>query len=323
MHTLASSSVLAFLSFAQVTSPAAPSAEVVEARSLLGEELHRPALEAGRRTELERALASARETFEANPDSELAAIWVGRRLAYLGRYNEAVEWYSLSIAKHPESYRLLRHRGHRHLTLRQLEDAVADLQRAAELAEGEPDELEPDGMPNAKGIPRSTDQSNIHYHLGLAHYVRGDFENALAAYRRCLELSRVNDDMLVATSHWLYMTLRRLGREDEARAVLKGISADMDVIENFGYHELLLMYRGERDPQELLEPEGEDGIAAATVAYGVGNWFRQQGDEERAHAVFETILEGGSWPAFGYLAAEAELARAHGERAEPASGSGD
>ena len=48
-------------------------------------------------------------------------------------------------------------------------------------------------------------------------------------------------DLLVATSHWLYMTLRRLGRDDEARQVLKPIHADMYIIENHSYHRLLLM----------------------------------------------------------------------------------
>ena len=37
-----------------------------------------------------------------------------------------------------------------------------------------------------------------------------------------------NADALVAASHWLYMTLRRLGREAEARAVLgdEGVGGD-------------------------------------------------------------------------------------------------
>ena len=48
------------------------------------------------------------------------------------------------------------------------------------LVAAKPDEVEPDGAPNARGIPRSTLQSNIWYHLGLAQYLAGDFDGILS-----------------------------------------------------------------------------------------------------------------------------------------------
>mgnify|MGYP006178114509 CR=1 FL=1 len=56
-----------------------------------------------------------------------------------------------------------------------VETVVADLERAASLVRGRPDEVEPDGAPNRFNIPTSTLQSNIWYHLGLAYYMRGEF----------------------------------------------------------------------------------------------------------------------------------------------------
>ena len=53
----------------------------------------------------------------------------------------------------------------------------------AELTSGLPDEVEPDGLPNAQNIPTGTLQFNIFYHLGLAHYLKGDLAAALDAYR--------------------------------------------------------------------------------------------------------------------------------------------
>ena len=82
---------------------------------------------------------------------------------------------------------------------------------AAALIEGTDDEVEPDGLPNALGIPVSTLHSNIWYHLGLARYLKGDYEGAVQAYGRGLEVSR-GPDNVVSTTHWLYMALRRLGR---------------------------------------------------------------------------------------------------------------
>ena len=94
---------------------------------------------------------------------------------------------------------------------------IADLERAAELVRGEPDEIEPDGAPNRYNVPRTTLQFNIHYHLGLARYLKGDFEGALDAYRACMDVA-TNDDMIVAVADWMYMTLRRLGRDQEEPA---------------------------------------------------------------------------------------------------------
>lgn len=280
-----------------------------EAFSLVGQPLFAPPLSAEARAEQERHLAEASARYEADPLDPDAAIWVGRRLGYLGRYREAVVIFSRGVEDHPHDARFLRHRGHRFLTLRRLELAEADLERAGELVRGRPDEVEPDGLPNARGIPTSTLQSNVWYHLGLARYLQGDFAGALDAYRECLAVSG-NPDMLVATSHWLYMTLRRLGRPEEAGRVLEPIDADLDVIENRSYHRLLLLYRGELAAGELLAEAEETGsLDLATVGYGVANWHLSHGRDGEARALFERIVEAGQWPAFGHLAAEAELAR--------------
>jgi len=144
---------------------------------------------------------------------------------------------------------------------------------------------------------------------GLARYLQGDFEGARGAYRECLAVSK-NPDMLVATSHWLYTTLRRLGQDEEAARVLEPIHAGLDVIENRAYHRLLLLYRGELTADALLaEAGGAGSLDFATVAYGVAAWHLYHGREAEANALFQRIVSGGEWPAFGHLAAEAELAR--------------
>lgn len=288
--------------------PAAEWTEDYEAVSLLGEELRAPELAEERRLELERQLEEARAAYERDPTDADAIIWLGRRTAYLGRYREAIAIFTEGIAKHPGDARMYRHRGHRYITVRQFDDAIADLRQAAELVRGRPDEVEPDGMPNAYGIPTSTLQSNIWYHLGLAYYLKGDFERALEAYRACMEVA-TNPDMHVATADWLYMTLRRLGRDEEAAAVLDPISADMRILENHAYHRRLLMYRGELPPDSLLAGDANETLQMATQGYGVGNWYLYNGDAERAREIFERVVALGNWPAFGHIAAEVELAR--------------
>ncbi len=286
----------------------------VEATSLLGKPLMRQTFPAhdARLQKLFGDLLEAKLEYDAAPGNEETVIWYGRRLAYLGRYRDAIAAYTAGLEKHPESFRLLRHRGHRHITVRDLDKAIADLGRAAELIEGVPDEIEPDGAPNAQNKPRSTSHSNIWYHLGLAWYLKGDYGKAADAWGKCLEFSRVNDDMLVATSYWLYLSLRRAEKDADAAKVLEPIRGEMDVIENFAYHRLLLMFKGALKEEEVREGaagEGDAAIADATVGYGVGAWKLITGDREGARAVFERVLQGPNWAAFGFIAAEAEVAR--------------
>lgn len=279
-----------------------------EAVTLLGEPLYAPELPPERRAELEADLAVAMALLADDPTDEEEIVWVGRRLAYLGRYREAIEVFSRGLEVHPQSYRLLRHRGHRWITVREFDQAVEDLTRAVWRSREAPDAIEADGAPNALGIPRGTDKTSIHYHLGLAHYLRGEFAAALAAYDECRALSP-NDDMSVAADYWRYLCLRRLGRADEAAALLATVRREMDVIENHDYHALLLFYRGAIGERELLSGL-EAGVASATLLYGYGTWWLVEGDARRARAVYELALDGAAWPAFGYIAAEAEIARA-------------
>ncbi len=284
--------------------------EGAEAVSLLGDTLYPTAPTVEARVQQVRDREEAREAYERSPDDADAIIWLGRRTAYLGLYNEAIDIFSQGIEKHPGDARMYRHRGHRFISTRRFDRAIEDLSRAAELVRGTPDEVEPDGQPNARNVPTSTLQSNIFYHLGLAHYLKGDFESALRAYRACLDVSR-NPDMLVATSHWLYMTLRRLGRDEEAAAALEPITADMDVIENTSYHQLLLMYKGEIEADSLWNATTDDPSGSA-LAYGVANWHLYNGRRPQAETAFRRIVSGAGWAGFGHIAAEADLARMRG-----------
>lgn len=291
--------------------PFAQETRTPEATSLLGRPLFAPVPSPERKAALEKDLAAARAEYEKNPASADAAIWVGRRTAYLGRHRDAIEVFSAAIAKHPADPRLYRHRGHRYITIRQFDKAVADLSKAASLVASREDEVEPDGQPNAKGIPTSTLKTNIYYHLGLAHYLKADFERAAEAYALCMQHSK-NPDMQVATAHWQYMTLRRLGRAADAARVLEPITAGMPVIENGSYHRLLMMYKGGSDADGLLAASKAEALDAVTIGYGVANWHLYNGRRDRAREVLSGIVEQNSatqWAGFGYIASEADLAR--------------
>ena len=268
-----------------------------------------PPLTREMRRDFEAKLNDARKNAETEASAD-NLIWLGRRTAYVGHYKDAVRIFTEGAEKFPDDPRFLRHRGHRFITLRCFDLAINDLKKAAKLVKGKPDEVEPDGLPNARNIPTSTLQSNIWYHLGLAYYLKGDFKAALDAYREALKVSK-NPDMLVATTNWLYMTLRRLGRKKEANEAVAGIKPDLDVIENGDYYKLIRLYQGKVTVEELLQEisGGTNSLSNASLGYGVGSWMFYNGRRTEAEDLFRRIILGNQWASFGYIAAEAELTR--------------
>ena len=283
----------------------------VALKSLLGKELLPWQESAAARARKDSLLAIARTNWEQYPDDLQNIIWYGRRIAYLFRYREANDVFTAGMTKFPDAPELYRHRGHRYISLREFDKAVADLQKAADLMKGRPVEIEPDGIPNRLNKPLSSLQFNVWYHLALAHYLLGDFEQAERAYLECMKVS-TNPDLLVATADWLYMTLRRQGKEDEASILLSTIGPDLEIIENASYYKRLQMYQGMITPDALLDLENDSSAAQldiVTQGYGVGNWYFYNGEEEKGSEVFRKVVAQQYWPAFGYIAAEAELAR--------------
>jgi len=71
-----------------------------------------------------------------------------------------------------------------------------------------------------------------------------------------------------------------------------------------------MLYKGAETEERLMSSAG--GLDAVTIGYGVGNWHYYGGRRDHARKIFTGIVEANAsqWPAFGYLAAEAELARA-------------
>jgi tetratricopeptide (TPR) repeat protein len=296
-----------WVALACMTAAAQPIAQQApEATSLAGKPLFRITLPDQQK--LEAHLAQAQKDLAARPDDAEAIIWVGRRLGYLWRYQQAIAMFSKGVSLHPSNPKMYRHRGHRYITVREFNRAIADFEKAVSLIKGRPDEIEPDGQPNAAGRPRSTLHFNIWYHLALAHYLKGDYPRALDAYRECMKVSN-NDDLLTATSDWMWMTLMRLNMKAEAVRLLERITPKMEILENTSYHRRLLMYKGVERPDALLDPGNADGLTLATQGYGVGNWYYVTGDLARARATFEKVVSGANWSAFGFIAAEADLQR--------------
>jgi tetratricopeptide (TPR) repeat protein len=274
-----------------------------EAKTLSGEPLMRIAPPAQKRAELWQNVGAAASEWQERP-SEASALALGRAYAAYGQYQNAISAYSSGLERCPDSHRLLRHRGHRYITVHKLREASRDLERAWSLAKNQPDALE-----SADGS--STDKSAILYHYGLSEYLRGDYRHADEVFKLRDGLPTLKDENVVSAASWHYWALRREGRAADAARVIEPIRNGMDVKENKSYYTLCRLYRGLLPVAEVeKQMVGEDGKLNVGLAYGVACWKRfELKDEAGARALLERIVATGNWTAFGEIAAEADLAR--------------
>jgi tetratricopeptide (TPR) repeat protein len=258
--------------------------------------------------DLKTKLAQAKQDYEKDPSNPDAIIWYGRRTAYLGNYDEAIEIFSKGIASHPQDARMYRHRGHRYITLRCFDKAIADFEMAARLIEGKKDEVEPDGMPNAQNIPTSTLHTNIWYHLGLAYYLKADFAKAVSAFKNGLSISS-NADTYVSTANWLNLSYLRAGNKSKSKKLLKSISKDIQLIENEDYLKILLLYK-ENEPCDTVSLNNQvASLSSATLEFGKASYCLVKGNKQEAKTIYQNIIKGNQWASFAYIAAEQELKR--------------
>ncbi len=277
-----------------VNEPAPP-----ERLSLIGTALREPDWSPEVRARLEEDLAIAKAVFEVAPEREESFIWLGRRYGYLTRWSEAIDVFTRGLEVHPESYKLFRFRGRHRARNRELDLAIADYRRAAELVESLQDSFEPDGILNARHQYLGTYKSNIHYYLAQTSYAVGDYETTVSGMKRAMsEPLGQSPDRLVSTSYWLYLAHRKLGQHEAAKKLVDPIARDFEIIENFTYYESVLFFQGFRTREEVLsEPD-----AITRFAVSMDHHFR--GEQDQAEEMWLDIVEGspqGFWPA------EAEL----------------
>ena len=261
--------------------------------------------------ELEDKYLKALDEYRNDLDDPEKLLWVGRRTGIIGNFMEAAALYSKGIEKWPDDPRFYRFRGHRFVILRRFDLAIRDFERASELIRDRPDEPElyASGGRSEDKMGVSSFNWNVYYHQGFTYYAAGLYEKAVKAYRDCMDAAD-NLESQVATSHWLYMTLIRLGRWGEAEELLEIIEPDMRLIEVGDYYETLLMYKGYSTPEALLEKaRGEGTVRFMTRAQAIGNLYMVRGETEKAVEVYREILRNGNWTGGVYLCAEAELKR--------------
>ncbi len=246
----------------------------------------------------DKAIGDARASLAADPKNVSLVLQLAHAQAARRQYREAVATATAGLAFAPNNADLYLERGHRELGLREFKTAMKDLERATRLA------------------PELLD---AHYHLGLAHYFSGEFEAAASSFDHARSLAK-NDDSLIDCSNWLYVSLHRAGKEQQAEQVLVRITPEVKNTEPhlYFYLRLLLFYQGKLTAKAVLPPppagprdlEGE--LSFDTVSYGVGNWRLYHHDNSGAMELFRNVVKGEAWNSWGFIGSELELS--HGKQ---------
>jgi len=231
------------------------------------------------------AIKAARAAVAADPRNIARIIDLGVAESGARQFREAIATFTRGLEIEPNNALLLRWRGHRYLSVREFDRAFADLTRG--------------------GTIDSTIYG-IWYHLGVVQYLRGDFAAAAGSFARAQPIAPDAGE-LAGSTDWLWMSLSRAGRGAEAKAMLDR-RPDNKPVDN-AYTRRLKLYRGEIGPDEVVTAADTDDVQIATLAYGLGNWYLIRGDKAQARKWFERSIESGGWPAFGFIASEAELRR--------------
>jgi tetratricopeptide (TPR) repeat protein len=274
--------------------------------SLIGTPLLDPDWSSATKAKLEKDLEIARAVMSVAPEREDSYIWLGRRLGYLVRYQEAIEVFSRGLEKFPDSYKLLRFRGRHLARSREFERAIADYKRAAAVIENVQDSYEPDGIINSRHQYLGSYRANIYYYLGQTSWAIGDYEAVLRGMERSSAEPLVqHSDRLVATTYWRFLALRKLGRHDAATQLVGEVPDGLELLENHTYYEGVRFFKGSLSEQELL-PQA-DSIGKFAIA--MQKYFT--GEEMVAEQMWKEIIEDS---AQGFWPAESELIAARNKR---------
>ena len=231
-------------------------------------------------------VARAQSALAADPQNVDSLIQLGLAQSGIREYREAIATFTRGIQMAPQNPILYRWRGHRYLSIRELDSARADLDR---------------------GLALDSTVYGCWYHLGIVKYVTGDFDGAADAFAHALPLAPDSGER-AGSIDWSWMSLSRAGRAADAQAVLDQHPDSLP--EGNAYTRRIRLYRGEVAPNDVVTPADTDGIQVATLSYGLGNWYLVQGDTTRAREWFSvSVQQSDGWPAFGFIASEAELRR--------------
>ncbi|MBL0173165.1 MAG: tetratricopeptide repeat protein [Gemmatimonadaceae bacterium] len=232
-------------------------------------------------------VARAQAALDADPRNVQRIIALGVAQSGARQFREAIATFTRGLAIAPNDAMLYRWRGHRYISVREFDKAQADLTRGYQL-----------------------DSTNygILFHTGVLRFIKGDFAGAATMFAKAQPRAPDGGE-LAGSTDWLWMSLSRVGKTDQANAMLARHPDSLPTTPGYAYVSRLKLYRGVLTPETLFAPSDTADVQVATLSYGLGSWYLVHGDTTKAKAAFQRAVKSGGWPGFGFIVSEAELAR--------------
>ena len=244
-----------------------------------------------------KAIDDARAALGGNYRDVPKVIALGMAQSGARQFREAIATFTKGLNALPpnasarDRAMLLRWRGHRYLSVRDVVRAESDLTR---------------------GLALDSTNYGILFHLGVLRFAQGRHAEAAKLFARAQPLAPDGGERAGSTD-WLWMSLSRAGKKAEAEAMLaQRIDQRPDpkpAPPGYGYVTRLKLYRGDITPEQVITPADSDAVQRSTLYYGLGNWYRVQGDTAKARDMWERAIHSGGWAGFGFIVAERELRR--------------
>ena len=284
-------------------SPVRSQAPVPECTSFLGKPLYAKAIDPKTLAKSDSTITVIKSKGTLTEDDFIA---IGRQLVASNRFSKAIDNFSEGLKLYPNSFKLLRYRGHRYLNLRQLDKAIVDLTKAEKLIRSQPEAFEY----GADGKPGATYQHQIWYHIGIYHFLKRSYKECASAFEKCLAAAHEGNDVAGA-SDWLYNAYQRSGQKDKIDNLLKPITLDFVINDReYPYYRRLLLFKGLITPEQLVDvnkPIDQMPLLEVTKLYGLANWYAYQGNKDKAMELYKRVAQSNEWPGFAVASAEKDL----------------
>lgn len=211
-------------------------------------------------------------------------LWLekGMYLIYvLNQSKEARETLNQALYLNPFSADCHHRRGRKYISEGRYKEALADIITAS----------------------RIDYNNNEHwYYQGVAAYLAKDYDIAEVAFKRAKDLMiEQGIDEYVAPIEWLWLTLQKLGKKEEAAAVVATVNDDTPCIaRSLSYKRRILLYNGTIKPEDFLDREAikqrdRPDLYLISELYGLGNFYYINGETEKGNAL---LLEAREVPTF-------------------------
>ncbi len=218
------------------------------------------------------------KALELDPDNAEVQYQLGSACYYQDRLGEALGYYKKAVELSPDD-------PHYNFVLGYSLKEDNDLNGAVEALE--------------KSIALDNSDIQVYKNLGETYYLLGEYDKSSESFKEV-----VNMDSQLENCLYLYISLRRAGKENDAKEILQ--KANTNVNKGDASYLILRLYLGFIDV-DLLQQKAGERVIPCTLYYHCGMGLLFNGKQKEACDFFQKCIDTKLKYIFDYRRAEHEL----------------